>query len=72
MNCQENVGWTETDDGVLRIDQNVYVERDSQQRIVVGANGAIINRVISDARTQISKAFNRPVKLFIQVKTRKR
>ncbi|KAI9499556.1 P-loop containing nucleoside triphosphate hydrolase protein [Zychaea mexicana] len=69
---QENVGWTETEDGVLRIDQNVYVERESQQRIVVGANGAVINRVVSDARAQISKAFNRPVKLFIQVKTKKR
>ncbi|KAI7856950.1 P-loop containing nucleoside triphosphate hydrolase protein [Circinella umbellata] len=69
---QENVGWTETNDGGLRIDQNVYVERDSQQRIVVGANGAVIDRVVSDARTQISKALNRPVKLFIQVKTKKR
>ncbi|KAI9275621.1 P-loop containing nucleoside triphosphate hydrolase protein [Phascolomyces articulosus] len=69
---QENVGWTETEDGGLRIDQNVYVERESQQRIVVGANGAIINRVVSDARAKISQAFKRPVKLFIQVKTKQR
>ncbi|KAI8148808.1 P-loop containing nucleoside triphosphate hydrolase protein [Fennellomyces sp. T-0311] len=69
---QENVGWTEMEDGTLRIDQNVYVERESQQRIVIGANGAVINRVVSDARAQIAKAFKRPVKLFIQVKTKKR
>lgn len=68
---QENVGWTELKDGTLRIDQNVYVERDSQQKIVVGTNGRIINTVVEEAREQISKAFNRPVKLFIQVKTRK-
>lgn len=68
---QENVGWTELKDGTLRIDQNVYVERDSQQKIVVGTNGRIINNVVDEAREQISKAFKRPVKLFIQVKTRK-
>jgi GTP-binding protein Era len=68
---QQNVGWTELKDGTLRIDQNVYVERDSQQKIVVGTNGRIINNVVEDARDEISKAFHRPVKLFIQVKTRK-
>ena len=68
---QENVGWTILRDGTLRIDQNVYVERDSQQKIVVGKGGSIINNVVHDAREEISKAFDRPVKLFIQVKTRK-
>ncbi|KAI7893215.1 P-loop containing nucleoside triphosphate hydrolase protein [Mucor mucedo] len=68
---QENAGWTVLKDGTLRIDQNVYVERDSQQKIVVGTNGRIINSVVEEARDQISKAFNRPVKLFLQVKTRK-
>ncbi|CAO3630051.1 unnamed protein product [Cunninghamella echinulata] len=69
---QENVGWTELKNGTLRIEQNVYVERDSQHKIVVGANGMIINRVIEDARHDISKAFKRPIQLFIQVKTRKK
>lgn len=68
---QENVGWTELKDGTLRIDQNVYVERESQQKIVIGHHGRIINAVVEDARTQISKALKRPIKLFIQVKTRK-
>ncbi|KAI8091730.1 P-loop containing nucleoside triphosphate hydrolase protein [Thamnidium elegans] len=69
---QENVGWTELKDGTLRIDQNVYVERDSQQKIVVGTNGRIINNVVDEAREQISKAFKRPIKLFIQVKTKEK
>jgi len=68
---QENVGWTEMKDGTLRIDQNVYVERDSQQKIVIGYQGRIINSVVEEARAQISQALKRPVKLFIQVKTRK-
>ncbi|RCH78599.1 hypothetical protein CU098_004068, partial [Rhizopus stolonifer] len=68
---QENAGWTELNDGTLRIDQNVFVERDSQQKIVVGQNGRIINKVIEQARDQISRALDRPVKLFIQVKKKK-
>ncbi|KAI8334758.1 P-loop containing nucleoside triphosphate hydrolase protein [Chlamydoabsidia padenii] len=68
---QENMGWTELPNGTLRIEQNVYVERDSQHKIVVGANGMVINRVVEEAREDISKAFKRPIQLFIQVKTRK-
>jgi GTPase Era involved in 16S rRNA processing len=68
---QENAGWTDMKDGTLRIDQNIYVERDSQQKIVIGHQGRIINSVVEEARTQISQALKRPVKLFIQVKTRK-
>ncbi|ORZ18652.1 P-loop containing nucleoside triphosphate hydrolase protein [Absidia repens] len=68
---QENMVWAELANGTLRIEQNVYVERDSQHKIVVGANGMIINRVVEDARSEISKAFKRPIQLFIQVKTRK-
>ncbi|KAI9012037.1 P-loop containing nucleoside triphosphate hydrolase protein [Phycomyces nitens] len=67
---QENVGWTETERGI-RIDQTVYVERDSQQKIVVGANGAVIDQVVQEARIQISKALKRPVQLYIQVRTKK-
>lgn len=68
---QENMAWTELPNGTLKIEQNVYVERDSQHKIVVGANGMVINRVVEEARADISKAFKRPIQLFIQVKTRK-
>ncbi|CEI88147.1 hypothetical protein G6F70_001039 [Rhizopus microsporus] len=67
---QENVGWTELNK-TLVIDQNVYVERDSQLKIIVGSNGKIINNVIADAKDKISRAFGRPVKLNIQAKVRK-
>lgn len=67
---QENVGWTESAKGVLRIDQNIYVEHDSQQKIVKGSQGKVINNVLASAREQIEKALKRPVKLFLQIKTR--
>ncbi|KAI8365348.1 P-loop containing nucleoside triphosphate hydrolase protein [Radiomyces spectabilis] len=69
---QENVGWTKLRNGTLRIEQHVYVERDSQQKIVVGHKGAVINEVVAQAREQISKALKKHVQLFIQVKTKKR
>ncbi|RUP50681.1 hypothetical protein BC936DRAFT_138129 [Jimgerdemannia flammicorona] len=67
---QENVGWTDLPDGSLRIDQIVIVERDSQHKIVVGSDGAVIRKVTTDARREIGKALRRRVQLFIQVKTR--
>ncbi|KAG2180115.1 hypothetical protein INT43_003903 [Umbelopsis isabellina] len=67
---QENVGWSEVAKGTLRIDQNIYVEHDSQQKIVKGSQGKVINNVLASAREQIEKALKRPVKLFLQIKTR--
>ncbi|ORZ02644.1 P-loop containing nucleoside triphosphate hydrolase protein [Syncephalastrum racemosum] len=70
---QENTGWKELPNGGLRIDQTVYVERDSQHKIVVGSNGSVINQVIEDAREQIRQALGKNrVQLHIQVKTKKR
>ncbi|OZJ06450.1 hypothetical protein BZG36_00577 [Bifiguratus adelaidae] len=67
---QENVGWTPVEGGGLRIDQNIYVERPSQQKIVVGSGGKVINGVTHEARKQITKAFAQPVHLFLHVKCR--
>lgn len=68
---QENIGWTEVNDKMLVIDQNVYVERESQLKIVVGTNGSVINNVVLNAREKISRAFGKQVRLNLQVKTRK-
>lgn len=67
---QENAGWTELPNGMLRIDQHILVEHDSQQKIVKGAEGKVINSVVKSAREQIEKALKRPIKLFLQIKTR--
>ncbi|KAI7869728.1 P-loop containing nucleoside triphosphate hydrolase protein [Spinellus fusiger] len=69
---QENTGWTEERNGKLRIEQTVYVERDSQQKIVVGAKGAVVDKVVEAARAKVSEALGREVQLFIQVRTKKK
>ncbi|KAL1920305.1 uncharacterized protein VTP21DRAFT_1451 [Calcarisporiella thermophila] len=67
---QENIGWLH-EKGRLRIDQLLYVDRGSQEKIVVGAEGRVIKEVTLEARKQLSEIFHKPVQLFLQVKSRK-
>ncbi|CAG8827028.1 19616_t:CDS:2 [Gigaspora margarita] len=67
---QENVGWTVLEDGSLRIDQVIYVERESQERIVIGKKGSVIKVVTRRACKAMVAAFKRPVRLYLTVKVR--
>ena len=62
--------WKELRDGAVRIEQTIYVERDSQRKIVLGQGGATIKAIGSDARREIAAALERPVHLFLFVKIR--
>lgn len=66
----ETETWTEMKDGSARIDQIVYIERDSQKKIVIGAGGKMIKMVGEAARAQMSLAFERKIHLFLHVKVR--
>ncbi len=66
----EAEGWTERDDGSVRIDQVVYVQRQSQKKIVLGRAGAQIKDIGSAARRELEGMFGRRVHLFIHVKVR--
>ena len=66
----ETEKWTETPKGV-RIDQTIYVERDTQRKIVLGKSGATIKAISIAAREEISKLIEKPVHLFLFVKVRK-
>ncbi|CAG8630137.1 2856_t:CDS:2, partial [Ambispora gerdemannii] len=68
MLTQENLGWTELDDGTLRIDQIIYVEKNSQEKIIIGKQGNIISDVALCAQEEISKTLKRSVKLFLTVR----
>ena len=68
----ETESWTEKDDGSVRIDQIVYVERDSQKGIVLGKGGRAIREIGKAARAEISDMLERPVHLFLFVKVRER
>jgi GTP-binding protein Era len=62
--------WKELRDGAVRIEQTIYVERDSQKRIVIGRGGETIKQISSEARAEIATAAERPVHLFLFVKVR--
>ena len=62
--------WKELKDGSVRIEQTVYVERESQRKIVLGKGGQTIKAIGAAARADIAKAVEQPVHLFLRVKVR--
>ena len=62
--------WTERDDGSVKIDQTIYVERESQRMIVLGKGGQKIREVGQLARAQLEEMMERRVHLFLFVKVR--
>jgi GTP-binding protein Era len=65
----ETEKWTETKTGI-RIDQTIYVERESQRKIVLGRGGQTIKAISTAAREEIAKLLEKPVHLFLFVKVR--
>lgn len=66
----ETTSWKDLKDGSARLEQTIFVERDSQRMIVLGAKGATIKRLSTEARREISAIIERPVHLFLFVKVR--
>jgi GTP-binding protein Era len=62
--------WKDMRDGAVRIEQTIFVERESQRKIVLGKGGATIKAIGADARREIAVALERPVHLFLFVKVR--
>ncbi len=62
--------WKELKDGSVRIEQTIYVERDSQRKIVLGKAGQAIKAIGAAARADIATAIGQPVHLFLHVKVR--
>jgi len=68
----ETETWTEQKDGSVRIEQTIYVERDSQKKIVIGKGGQTLKTIGAEARKEISQIVEAPVHLFLFVKVRER
>jgi len=68
----ETAEWKELKDGSVRIEQTIYVMRDSQKKIVIGAQGATIKAISMAAREEIGEMIGAPVHLFLFVKVRGR
>lgn len=66
----ETEGWKEKDDGSVRIDLVVYVERASQKAIVLGKGGSRIKALGEAARKELEQILERRVHLFLFVKVR--
>lgn len=66
----ETEGWEERPDGSARIDQVIYVSRDSHKGIVLGKGGRAIGSVGAAARLELEHVMARPVHLFLRVKVR--
>jgi GTP-binding protein Era len=66
----ETDAWQPFEDGAVRIEQTIYVERDSQKAIVLGKGGARIKSVRETAVAELTEHFARSVHLFIFVKVR--
>jgi GTPase len=62
--------WKELKDGAVRIEQTIYVERESQRKIVLGKSGQTIKAIGAAARSEIAEAIEHPVHLFLFVKVR--
>ena len=62
--------WEERKDKSVRIEQTIFVERESQRKIVLGAGGATIKSIGADSRKEIGEILGVPVHLFLFVKVR--
>jgi GTP-binding protein Era len=66
----ETDSWTERNDNSVRIEQTIFVERESQRKIVLGKGGATIKVIGADSRKEIAEILGVPVHLFLFVKVR--
>ena len=62
--------WKELRKGDIRIEQTIYVERESQRKIVLGKGGATIKAIGEAARKEIAEIVDAKVHLFLFVKVR--
>src|SRR6202171_5269723 len=66
----ETDSWTERKDKSIRIEQTIFVERESQRKIVLGKGGANIKSIGAESRKEIAEIVGVPVHLFLFVKVR--
>jgi GTPase len=66
----ETEAWKELRGGDIRIEQTIYVERESQRKIVLGKGGQTIKAIGEAARKEIAEIAETKVHLFLFVKVR--
>ncbi|CAK01202.1 GTP-binding protein Era [Bartonella tribocorum] len=66
----ETESFEERSDGSVKINQVIYVERESQKKIVLGAKGDTIKTIGQAARKELMEIMDKKVHLFLFVKVR--
>lgn len=66
----ETTSWKDLRDGAVRIEQTIFVERESQRRIVLGEGGRSIKQISMEARREFGEIIDKTVHLFLFVKVR--
>ena len=66
----ETTSWKTLKNNAVRIEQTIFVERESQRAIVLGQGGATIKKISMEARSEITEILESTVHLFLFVKVR--
>ena len=66
----ETERWESFKDGSVKIEQVIYIERDSQKGIVLGKGGERIKRISTLAQEELREVLGRGVHLYLFVKVR--
>ena len=66
----ETDDWQERKDGSVRVEQVIYVQRESQRKIVLGKGGQTIKEIGRLSREELGDLLERKVHLFLFVKVR--
>jgi GTP-binding protein Era len=66
----ETESWKDQADGSARVEQTIYVARESHKKIVIGEGGRTIKSIGAAARKEIAEANETKVHLFLFVKVR--
>lgn len=64
----ETTSFEDKADGSARIEQTIYVERESQRPIVLGKGGQTLKWIGQKSREELTELLDRPVHLFLTVK----
>ena len=66
----ETSDWKTFRNKSVRIEQTIFVEQDSQKKIMLGKGGQTVKAISSEARNDLSEIIGQPVHLFLFVKVR--
>lgn len=62
--------WDRRDDGSVRAEMTIYVEREGQKKIIIGQSGQMIKKIGEKARKELEELLECRVHLFLYVKVR--